>query len=144
MTTYTINELYDKRAELAGLVIQKEKEVRQLRDDLAHVEAAIRILRPGTALEKVVPRHVEYRPRYFKRGQLSRLILDYMRQHAGQVVAVADIAPLAIGNRALSQHERERVAVTIYQALVKLAKRGIVERAGSGDRQSRWKLTSEA
>lgn len=48
MTTYTIKELFDKRAELAGLIVQAEKQARQLRADLAHVEAAIRILRPGT------------------------------------------------------------------------------------------------
>jgi hypothetical protein len=140
MTTYTINELYDKRAELAGLIVQAEKAVRDLRADLAHIEAAIRILRPGTALEKVVPRHVEYRPRYFKRGQLTRLILDYMRKHAGELVVVADIVPLAVGNRALSPHERDRLGVTIYSALVKLADKGLVERAGSGARQSRWKM----
>jgi hypothetical protein len=83
MTTFAIAELFDKRAELAGQIVQAEKQARQLRADLAHVEAAIRVLRPGIELPKVVPRRVEFRPRYFKRGQLTRLILDYMRSHAG-------------------------------------------------------------
>jgi hypothetical protein len=144
MTTYTVNELYDKRAELAGEIVQAEKKVRDLGADLAHIEAAIRILRPATVLEKVVPRHIEYRPRYFKRGQLTRLILNYMREHAGDLVVIADILPLAVGNRALSAHERDKLGVTIYSALVKMAAKGIVERAGSGARQSRWKLASEA
>jgi hypothetical protein len=95
-------------------------------------------------LEKVVPRHIEYRPRYFKRGQLTRLILNYMREHAGDLVVIADILPLAVGDRALSAHERDKLGVTIYSALVKMAAKGIVERAGSGARQSRWKLASEA
>ena len=69
MTTYTLTELFSKRAEIAGLIVQTEKQVRQLRADLAHVEATIRILRPGTELPKLVPRRVEFRPRYFKRGQ---------------------------------------------------------------------------
>lgn len=142
MTTYTIDELYDKRAELAGDIVQAEKRVRDLRADLAHIEAAIRILRPNTVLEKVVPRHVEYRPRYFKRGQLTRLILNYMREHAGEVVVVADILPLAVGNRALSADERKKLGVTIYQALMKQAERGIVVRAGEGARQSQWKLAN--
>jgi hypothetical protein len=144
MTTYTINELYDKRAEIAGQIVQAEKKVRDLRADLAHVEAAIRILRPGTVLEKVVPRHVEYRPRYFKRGQLMRLIVNHMREHAGEIVVIADIVPIAVGNRALSAHERDRLGVTIYQALGRLADRGIVTRAGSGARQSRWTMAKEA
>jgi hypothetical protein len=64
MTSYTLTELFDKRAELAGLILQAEKQARQLRADLAHVEATIRILRPGIELPKVVPKRVEYRPRY--------------------------------------------------------------------------------
>jgi len=50
MTTYTLTELSDKRNELAGLIEQAEKQARQYRADLAHVEAVIRILRPGTEL----------------------------------------------------------------------------------------------
>lgn len=47
MTTYTLSELFDKRNELAGLILQAEQQARALRADLAHVEATIRILRPG-------------------------------------------------------------------------------------------------
>jgi hypothetical protein len=31
---------------------------------------SIRILRPGIELPKIVPKRIEFRPRYFKRGQL--------------------------------------------------------------------------
>ena len=101
MTTFALAELIDKRAELAGEIIQAEKRVPELRADLAHVEATIRILRPGIELGKVVPRRIEFRPRYFKRGTLAKLILDYMRQHAGETVAVSDILPAAIGDHSL-------------------------------------------
>jgi hypothetical protein len=87
MTTYTLTELFNKRAEIAGQIVQAEKLARQLRADLAHVEATIGILRPGTELPKIVPRRVEFRPRYFKRGQLTRLIRDHLREHAGEAVA---------------------------------------------------------
>src|SRR5216683_431161 len=124
MTTYTLAELFSKRAEIAGQIVQAEKQARQLRADLAHVEATIRILRPGTELPKIVPKRVEFRPRYFKRGQLTRLILDYMRDHAGAVVMVADIMPAAVGERTLNAAEHKAVVVCVYQALAKLAKRG--------------------
>jgi hypothetical protein len=140
MTTQTIAELFDKRAELAGQIIQAEKRVRELRADLAHIEAAIRVLRPGIELEKVVPRHVEYRPRYFKRGELTRLIRNHIRQHAGEAVAVADIMPTAIGDRNLNAAEYRRVEIVVYEALKKLAKRGTVEQAGVGAKRARWRL----
>jgi hypothetical protein len=107
--------------------------------DLAHVEAAIRILRPGVELEKVVPRHVEFRPRYFKRGALTRLILDFMREHAGETVAVADITPTAIGDRTLNSAEYRRVEVVTYEALHKLARRGTVQQTGQGAKAARWR-----
>lgn len=96
MTTYTLTELYDKRNELAGLIIQAEKRARELREELGHIDAAIKILRPGTDLPKIVPKRVEYRPRYFKRGQLTRLCLDHLRAHTGEAVTVSDILPLGL------------------------------------------------
>ena len=144
MTTFALAELFDKRAELAGQIVQIEKQARQLRADLAHVEAAIRVLRPGTELPKVVPRRVEFRPRYFKRGQLTRLILDYMRAHAGETVAVADIMPAAVGDRNLNSAEYRRVEIVAYEALHKLAKRGAVQQTGQGAKVARWQLGGEA
>src|SRR5689334_1930085 len=117
MTTFALAELIEKRAELAGEIIQAEKRVRELRADLAHVEATIRILRPGIELGKVGPRRVEFWPRYFKRGTLAKLILDYMHQHEGETVMVADILPAAIEDRSLNPAEHKRVAVGIYEAL---------------------------
>lgn len=140
MTIRTLAELFEKRAELAGQIIQAEKHARGLRKDLAHVEAAIRILRPGIELEKVVPRRVEFRPRFFKRGQLTRLVLDYMREHAGATVAVADIMPAAIGERTLNRVAYRRVKIVVYAALKKLAKRGTVEQSGQSAKAARWRL----
>jgi hypothetical protein len=99
-----------------------------LREDLAHVEATIRILRPGTELPKIVPKRVEFRPRYFKRGQLTRLIRDHLRDHAGEAVAVANIMPAAVGDRTLNSVEYRRVEIVVYEALRKLAKRGKLAR----------------
>src|SRR5712691_263318 len=140
MTTYTLTELFSKRAEIAGLIVQAEKQARQLRADLTHVEATIRILRPGTELPKIVPRRVEFRPRYFKRGQLTRLIRDHMREHAGEAVAVADIMPAAVGERNLNTAEYKAVQVCVYQAIAKLAKRGTVRQTGQGAKAARWRL----
>jgi hypothetical protein len=141
MTTFALAELFDKRAELAGQIVQIEKQARQLRADLAHVEAAIRVLRPGTELPKIVPRRVEFRPRYFKRGQLTRLILDFMRDHAGETVAVADIMPTAVGDRNLNSAEHRRVEVVTYEALHKLATRGTVRQTGQGAAGARFILS---
>lgn len=142
MTTYTLTELFDKRSELAGQIIQLEKRTRELRADLTHVEAAIRILRPGIELPKVVPKRVEYRPRFFKKGELARLIRSYMRDHAGEEITVADMLPTAIGDRNLNPAEYHRVAVGVYEALNRLRRKGGIERTGEGWKAARWRLAS--
>jgi hypothetical protein len=144
MTVFTINELFAKRSELAGQILHMEKQVRQLREDLAHVEATIRILRPGIDMPKIIPKRVEYRPRHFKRGQLTRLILDYLRDHPGVDVSVADITPFAVGDRVVTSVEHQRVAVIVYQCLHKLAKRGTAIQTSAGVKGARWRLASEA
>jgi hypothetical protein len=143
MTSYTLGELFEKRAELAGLINQAEKHAKKLRADLIHVEAAIRILRPGIELPKIVPRRIEFRPRYFKRGQLTRLLLDYIREHGDGPIKVADLMPLVKGDRALSRIEEDRLRVTVHQALHKIAKRGTIEQIAPEGRIVRWQRVAE-
>jgi hypothetical protein len=141
MTTYTLAELFDKRKEIAGEIVLAEKQVRKWREDLAHIEAAIRILRPGIDLPKVVPRRVDFRPRHFKRGALRKLLLDYLRDHADQqLIAVGDMMPTIVGNRTLNAAEYQRTAISAYQALDRIRKRGIVVRIGEGVKGARWRL----
>lgn len=88
-------------------------------------------------------RRVEFRPRYFKRGQLTRLILDYLRDHTGELVAVADIMPAAVGDRTLNSTEHRRVKIVTYELLHKLAKRGTVQQTGQGAKGARWRLADD-
>jgi hypothetical protein len=128
MTTHTVVELFEKRNELAGQVIQAEKLARQLRADMASIESAIKVMRPGTELPKLIPRRIEFRPRHFAKGELTRLILNHLREHPDAPVAVDDIATDATVDRTLTRHEHYRLIVTICQALNRLMDRGIVER----------------
>jgi hypothetical protein len=57
MTTHTVSELYEKRNELAGQIIQTEKLAKQLRADITSIDNAIRVMRPGAELPKIIPRH---------------------------------------------------------------------------------------
>jgi hypothetical protein len=142
MTTFALAELYDKRNELAGLIHLTEQRVRELRADLAHVEAAIRILRPNEDLPAIVRKRIEYRPRYFKRGQLSRLILDWVRQNGAEPFTVNDILPVAVGERELTHRDQEILRTSIHSVLHKLSQRGIVERVAGKGRTVRWRAAT--
>jgi hypothetical protein len=139
---WAITELRDKRAELAGQINQLLKQLADLRADLAHVDGALRVLEPGIELEKIVPRHVEFRPRHFKRGALTRLCLDFLREHASESIAAADIMSRAVGERSLNTLEYRRVEQVVYEALRKLGKRGVVDMTGSGVKRARFKVAA--
>ena len=140
MTDHAVARLREKHAEILGEMNLLLRKLAQLRADLAHVDGALRVLDPDIELEKIDPRRFEYRPRYFKRGALTRLCLDYMRQNAGRPVLVSEIVPVALGDRNLTTAEHWRVAVVVYEALRKLAKRGTLQQIGTGAKHARFVL----
>lgn len=142
MTTYTLSELFDKRNELAGLIDQAEKQAKQYREDLTAIERAIRILRPSIDLPPIVRKRIEYRPRYFKRGALSRLLLDWIRQHGTEPFTVADVLPIAIGERELTHRDQEILRTSIHTVLNKFAKKGTIARLVVQGRIVRWQANA--
>jgi len=140
MTTYTRKELHDKRAKLIGEIAQLEKRTRDLHNRLSYIEASIRILWPGEELPNVVLRG-DLKPRHFKRGHLARLVSEFMRDHAGQPVTVADIMIIAGGDRTLTVAERRNIEVVVYNALKRLAKRRVINQVGTRVKGSRFTLT---
>ena len=140
MTTYTRKELHDKRAKLIGEITQLEKRTRELHNKLAYIETSIHILWPGEELPKVVL-HRSERPHNFKQGQLARLLSEFMRNHAGRAVTVADIMPLAVGSRTPTVAEYRNIEVVVYNALKRLAKRRVINQVGTRVKGSRFTLT---
>jgi hypothetical protein len=66
----------------------------------------------------VVPRRVEFRPRYFEQGELTRLVINFKFEHAGQTVAPNRIARRFV----LSAGDRERGLVSMSGRSVPIAK----------------------
>ena len=69
-----------KRAELAGEIIAREAALDQLRADLAHLDAAIRIMCPDAEPELIRPKKPSRKGcDWFGRGELARWIMDVLR-----------------------------------------------------------------
>jgi hypothetical protein len=90
MTDLAVAALSRKRAELAGEVEAKLTEVDRLRVDLAHLDAAIRIMCPDAEPELIKPRRPSRRGcDWFGRGELGRLVLDALRNAAEPLGSMA-------------------------------------------------------
>jgi hypothetical protein len=96
MTDHVVSSLGAKRAELAGIIDQMERQLDQYGADLTHIDGVLRILASGLDPETIRPRRVYRRNRYFARNELSRLCLNAFRTSAGEPVSIDDIASQVI------------------------------------------------
>jgi hypothetical protein len=90
MTDLVVSALMRKRAELAGEIEARLVEVDRLRVDLAHLDAAIRIVCPEAQPEMIRPKRPSRRGcDWFGRGELGRLMLDVLRDAAEPLGSMA-------------------------------------------------------
>jgi hypothetical protein len=142
MTDHVVSALIAKRAELAGVIDQLQRQLDQHRADLTHIDGVLRVLAADLNPETIRPRRVYRRNRYFARNELSRLCLGVLRTATNELLSTDDIAGRVIvakhfdtGDIILRAAIREQVGSTVKR----LHKQGAIENVGAG-RASKWKL----
>jgi hypothetical protein len=81
MTNLAVSALTKKRAELAGEIEAAQARLDQMRSDLVHLDAAIRLLAPERCPELIPPKKPSRKGcDWFGRGELGRLVLDVLRE----------------------------------------------------------------
>jgi hypothetical protein len=140
--TVTANALVAKRADILFEIGELEKRIDQLRTELVHLDAVLRMFRPNFAAAALPVRH--RRPTkspYFAHGELTKRIYDAMR--VSDSVASAEIAAVAMRDKGLDA-ENDPVTRTDFVRRVTLQlndmyRKGKAEKIGRG-RTMRWKL----
>ena len=134
-------DLIEKRRDLARLIETLEEQLDQAWLDLAHIDAALRLLGHDPDPEAIRPKRRYRRSPYFGRNKLSRIVLATLRT-AGEPIGVEGISRRVIvakgfdpGNADLRGAIRERIRPII----TRLHKQGAIEGIGGG-RGSKWKL----
>lgn len=133
--------LRGKRGELLGEIQDLERQAKERRSKLAHIDEAIRLFDPTIDPSKIGTRKRYQRRGYFKPGDLSRLVADYLRQHSDGATA-REITVQAMkarghdtGSPAIVSAIRDMVATVLRT----MAKRGHAGRAIVG-KETRWAL----
>jgi hypothetical protein len=137
-----VDGLVVKRAELAGIIADLERQLAQHRADLTHIDGVLRVLASDLHPETIKPKRVYRRTRYFARNELSRLCLNVRRVAAGDPVTADFVAGQVIKAKAFDLSDRvlrAAIADQVGQVLKRLRHRSIVERIGAGT-GSKWKL----
>jgi hypothetical protein len=141
MTDYVVSGLIAKRAELAGIIDELQRQLDQHRADLTHIDGVLRVLASDLDPETIRPKRVYRRNRYFARNELSRLCLGVLRTAAGEL-STDDIAGRVIAVKGFDAADgilRAAIREQIGSIVKRLRRDGAVENVGAG-RARKWKL----
>ena len=101
MTDYMVTGLVKRRAELAGELNACHERLRQLVNDLEHLDATLRLVAPDYEVEAIRPKAFRPPDDWSKRGQMSRLVLSIVRQ-AREPLTTREIAAQMLLERAMA------------------------------------------
>jgi hypothetical protein len=139
-----MNALVAKRAEIVFEITEAEKRIDQLRAELVHLDAVLRMFRPDFKTEGLPIRH--RRPTkspYFAHGELTKRIFDAFRERG--TVTSFEVAADAMREKGLDP-DNDKPTRTDFVRRVSLAlgdmqRKGKVEKIGRR-RAMRWRLKS--
>jgi hypothetical protein len=130
-----VSSLIAKRAALAGVIDQMQRQLDQHRADLTHIDGVLRILASDLDPETIRPKRAYRRNRYFARNELSRLCLGVLRIAAGELRSTDDIAGrvvVAKGFDATDSVLRAAIREQVGSIVKRLHREGTIENIGAG------------
>jgi hypothetical protein len=139
--SHVVTGLVDKRREIAGVIDHHRLEMARLADDLAHLDATIKLFAPELDLRTVRAKEHRARNAFFHPGQAPRFILDTLRE------ASAPLTCRGLAERALAAHEVEGTAdlldalqKSLNGALRTLAGKGILAEGPRAGAARSWRI----
>jgi hypothetical protein len=140
---HVVTALRAKRAEISGHVHDLERKLARHRASLAAIDTTIRLYAPGLDLDSIAPKRTYRRTRYFAKGELSRRVVDVLRQAAGKPMTTAAITSAIVADKGFPVGEgalSEAVTDMVLTVLRRLCKRGEVAKSGAS-RNAQWALS---
>ena len=142
--SHVMSGLIAKRCDLAGELVQFEKEIKRISAGMEALDVAIKLFDPDYDLRKLKAKRKFNRNTFFKNGEASRLILDLLRttDRPLNTVELAYGAAKAKGIN-LETANQNALKACILTVLSRLRTNGTIMEVGRGDNQTiRWSLSS--
>mgnify|MGYP000853906480 CR=1 FL=1 len=117
--TFTLGGLVRKRAELAGEIEAVQERLTELVRQLEALDATIRIFDADYQIEAIKPKARRPPDNWAKRGEMTRIILNILRQ-AAQPLTTRDIALQLMTERALDVGDASLVRLMVKRCGVAL------------------------
>ena len=136
---HVMNALTSKRGELVGQMEDRRRELKQLGEELAHLEVTMRLFDAQWVLDPVAVRRRGRRRQFFRAGECQRLVLDALREAEAAIPEEALVAGLLRAKGLEDQTEALPVIrKTVLAVLRHLASKGIVHSRLLGEGARAW------
>lgn len=145
--SYAISALTDKRAEIAGFILDLERQLRVRRSDLIHLDAALRLLDPTIKPHTIRAKHpMADRSGYFAMGEISQRCLEGLRDGGERDTSPDELAVKAMADKSLDpgdQAIRRDFMRRFHWALGRLQRDARVDKIATG-KGVQWKARVES
>lgn len=139
---FCLSGLIEKRVELAGEFRLLEEQLEQLRSNVLHVDATIRIIDPAYQVDAIVPKVRRPRRDWSGRGELLRSILETLRK-APEPLTAREIALVLMERKGFDANDMATVRLVKRRVDSTVRRReGLIERVVYGPRAVGWRLTA--
>lgn len=81
--SHVVSGLVSKRSELIGVIDYHQNKIKQIKADMASVDAAIKVFDPDYDLRTIKAKQYRAKNNFFKHGEGNTLLLDIMREASG-------------------------------------------------------------
>ena len=136
---HVMNALTSKRGELVGQMEDRRLELKQLGEELAHLEATMRLFDPQWVRDRVAVRRRSRRRQFFRSGECQRLVLEALREAEAAISEEALVAALLRAKGLEDQAEALPVIRKTALAVVRhLARKGIAQSVLLDDGARAW------
>lgn len=139
MTDYMVQGLTRRRSELAGRVLNLQKEMAAISADIEHLDAVIKLVAPELNIPDIAPKVHVPPADWSKRGEMSRRVFAILRV-AQTPLTARQIATQLIVERGMASTPLllSRITKRVSGCLRDRREQGLVRNVGGGD--SMWLL----
>jgi hypothetical protein len=138
---YAIHALKDRRATMAGEIVQFKQGIADREEQLSHLDATLRILDPSYRADTIPPKRLR-RVKLFGNGELNRLIADALRR-AEKPLASSDVADAIVETKGYGRESIHALTRRVRANLSYLLRNKRVVK--TGDRlTARWTLPADS
>lgn len=135
---YAVAFLKDRRATLAGEIERFKNDIKHRQQQLAHLDATLRILDPEYRTDSIPPKRLR-QMKLFGGGELNRLILDALRRAEGRPLGNPEIADAIIAAKGYGHEAKPALIRRVRANLSYLRRKGTVQKTGERG-TARWQL----